>query len=321
MKINRIKKEHNFVILGTEALRNKALSWAAKGLHSFIMQLPDSWDITVEGLAANSKTGRDATNTALKELIAAGYIERVKVKNKLNQFLGYEYNIFEEPQNGKAVNGKAVNGIPVNGKTATIKNEDINDYPIKELKNKSKNEFLQQTPSLNPSLEKQEAPQKEKNCAKKESLTEAQQAELDAVKQENKKPAAAEVMNTPTPEDVNAGVFSELRIFAAARQQQAASKRMTAKAWEMMQKEVQKASILYPAEVLKAHIEQARAKQYTSPFFTGYQEALNKLVKNQNSNNHATTNNPTNINGGNNPTTGEKLAAAFNSVRSRKRFG
>ena len=129
MKINRIKKDNNFVIIATNVLRDKRLSWASKGLHSFIMQLPDDWDLTVEGLKEHSKTGRDGTATAIKELIKYGYVERIRVKNKFNQFAGYEYNIFEESKNGKAVNG-----FPVNGKTATIKYDNN-----KELINKSNN--------------------------------------------------------------------------------------------------------------------------------------------------------------------------------------
>jgi len=40
-KIIRSKKTADFVILGTHCLRNKHVSWQAKGLHSYVMQLPD----------------------------------------------------------------------------------------------------------------------------------------------------------------------------------------------------------------------------------------------------------------------------------------
>lgn len=179
MKINRIKKDKDFVVMHTHALRNKDLSLAAKGLHALIMQLPEDWELNVEGLVSLSKNGRDANASALKELELAGYVVKFKKREK-GRFVGYEYNIYEVPQhstnngstvNGKTVNGSTVNGSTVNGKTATIKYEDINSSKedIKELNA----EFENSTTPSDLEAEKvepknQPKQEKEKSAAKKE---------------------------------------------------------------------------------------------------------------------------------------------------------
>lgn len=174
MKINRIKKDKDFVVMHTHALRNKDLSLAAKGLHALIMQLPEDWELNVEGLVSLSKNGRDANASALKELELAGYVVKFKKREK-GRFVGYEYNIYEVPQhstnNGLTVNGKTVNGSTVNGKTATIKYEDINSSKedIKVLNAEFENSA---TPSdLEPKKVEPKTPnnkEKEKSAAKKE---------------------------------------------------------------------------------------------------------------------------------------------------------
>lgn len=158
MKINRIKKDKDFVVISTNVLKNPKLSWGAKGLHSFIMQLPDNWELNVEGLKGFSSVGRDGTASLIKELIAHGYIQRKKVKSEKNQFLGYEYDIYETAQpvtveavNGKAVNGKPVNGNAENGKPVTIKYEDNTGVlSNKELKNEELGGDFEKSPEPTP---------------------------------------------------------------------------------------------------------------------------------------------------------------------------
>ena len=52
MNIKRIHKSKNYSIISNEILRRKDLSLKAKGLMSLILSLPDSWDLTVNGLVA-----------------------------------------------------------------------------------------------------------------------------------------------------------------------------------------------------------------------------------------------------------------------------
>jgi hypothetical protein len=132
-KIHRQKKSSEFVTLDTHCLRNKSLKWDAKGLHSYLMQLPDDWQINIADLEKRGADGRDATTSPMKALIQCGYVVREQTFDSKGRFEGFDYHIFERPEhglslltngyseNGKTENGKTENGLSVNGKTATSK--------------------------------------------------------------------------------------------------------------------------------------------------------------------------------------------------------
>lgn len=126
-QIHRRKKETGFVVLDVHCLQNTKLKWDAKGLHSYLMQLPDNWKINITDLETRSASGREATASPMRALIEAGYVTRSRVIAADGKFEGYDYEVFETPQkdtvNGFPVNGLSVNGLPVNGKPVTIKNE------------------------------------------------------------------------------------------------------------------------------------------------------------------------------------------------------
>jgi len=123
-KIHRRKKSSDFVVLDTHCMQSKTLKWAAKGLHTYLMQLPEDWQINISDLENRSEDGRDATITAMNALIKAGYVVRDRIHNEKGHFEGYDYHVYERPEyaiSGLTVNGKSVNGLSVNGKTATSK--------------------------------------------------------------------------------------------------------------------------------------------------------------------------------------------------------
>ena len=79
-------------------LRNKALSLKAKGLLSLMLSLPEDWDYTTRGLASICKEGVDSVCATVRELEAAGYIIRRRIRDKNGQMRGMEYTVLEEPQ-------------------------------------------------------------------------------------------------------------------------------------------------------------------------------------------------------------------------------
>ena len=126
-QIHRFKKERDFVQLDTHALRNPELSFKAKGLHSYLLQLPENWQVNIADLSKRSTDGRDSVSTGIAELIEAGYIIRERAFDENGLFAGYDYNVFEQPEHAetwKSVNGKSVNGKSVNGKSVTNNNEE-----------------------------------------------------------------------------------------------------------------------------------------------------------------------------------------------------
>jgi hypothetical protein len=129
--IKRAKRDTPFVIIDKTALQDNRLSWKAKGLLAYLLSLPDDWKVYVKELSKHATDGRDATNTAIKELIKVGYITRERVRGEDGQFTGWDYTVTE---NGFSVNGKPENGKSENGKSVTTNNDYTNnDYTNNNL--------------------------------------------------------------------------------------------------------------------------------------------------------------------------------------------
>lgn len=139
--IFRKKKEGNYVMLEKHCLQDESLSWAAKGLHCYLMSLPDDWRVNVTDLKNRSKDGRDATTTAMQALMTAGYVVRRREHDAAGHFCGYNYFVFETKDqatawaevntvSGFSVNGLSVNGFTENGKSVTTNNTVNQEYNI-----------------------------------------------------------------------------------------------------------------------------------------------------------------------------------------------
>jgi hypothetical protein len=100
MSVLRIhKKQQNYVILDKTCLNDNSLSWGAKGLHAYLMSLPDDWKVRVSDLQKRSKNGRDAVRKLLVELEGNGYIKKSPFRNEGNgRFGGMEYLVLEIPE-------------------------------------------------------------------------------------------------------------------------------------------------------------------------------------------------------------------------------
>ena len=97
MNIKRIQKSKNYSIISNEILRRKDLSLKAKGLMSLILSLPDSWDLTVNGLVEIVKESKNTVYSILKELNKFGYVERNRVTNLAGKVIKWELIVYEEP--------------------------------------------------------------------------------------------------------------------------------------------------------------------------------------------------------------------------------
>lgn len=117
MSIMRIQKKDNYVVIDKTLLNNRELSWKAKGLHSYLMSLPDDWRVQETDLVKRSKDGKESTRSAIKELTEAGYIKRVAIREK-GKFKSWEFVVYElptfdtEPANEPEANEPEANDPP-----------------------------------------------------------------------------------------------------------------------------------------------------------------------------------------------------------------
>lgn len=135
--IIRVKKnkENPYVVLNKKLLNDSQLSWKAKGLLSYLLSLPDDWKINVEDLKKRSKDGRDATRSAINELMRTGYIEREEARDGKGKITGYIYTVMEMPKKAKTPEtGNPTSDNPISENPTLLSNEvilsnDSTNYP------------------------------------------------------------------------------------------------------------------------------------------------------------------------------------------------
>ena len=96
MSVFRVIKNKNYTVMSNYHLKDKNLSFKAKGLLSYMLSLPDDWDYSIQGLCKASKDNDFSIRSTLKELQENNYLKITKERNKKGQFEGV-YSIFERP--------------------------------------------------------------------------------------------------------------------------------------------------------------------------------------------------------------------------------
>ena len=102
----RIHKTGDYTVMSNRHFREKGMSLKAKGLLSLMLSLPEDWDYSAEGLATLSKDGRDGVKSGLRELERFGYLVRSKRTDEAGRFTGYDYDIFENPEDAPFGHGE-----------------------------------------------------------------------------------------------------------------------------------------------------------------------------------------------------------------------
>jgi hypothetical protein len=140
MAVFRVQKTKGFTVMSNHHLKNKELSFRAKGLLSVMLSLTVEWDYTLKSLAHISKEGLDAVQATIRELEASGYVERRRMHNAKGQLTNTEYLIHEfpvlsEPTEDEPILENPTLDIPAQGKftqlnTNTSNTKELNTYPI-----------------------------------------------------------------------------------------------------------------------------------------------------------------------------------------------
>ena len=130
MPVFKINHQTGYTVMSNYHLRDKNLSYKAKGLLSFMLTLPKDWDYSVNGLVKLSKEGLKAVRSMLKELEENNYLIREKVRDEYGKF-DYEYNIYEKPYShfGHSDKGNAEKDTQINTNKQNTNYKDKNDKP------------------------------------------------------------------------------------------------------------------------------------------------------------------------------------------------
>ena len=134
MSVFRIEKNTNYTVMSNYHLRDIRLSYKAKGLLSFMLNLPDDWDYSINGLVAVSKESIKAIRNILEELKENDYLVINQVRKPNGQY-EYEYHIFEKPdtQKGDVEKRNMENGTQINTNKQNTNNKDKTDKTFQEI--------------------------------------------------------------------------------------------------------------------------------------------------------------------------------------------
>lgn len=99
----RVNKDKNYTTINNTGLKDKRLSWKAKGILAYILTLPDDWVFYREELSRHAKDGLDSLRAGMKELKEYGYLKRFPVRDDNNKIIKWETIIYEVPQNDPVV--------------------------------------------------------------------------------------------------------------------------------------------------------------------------------------------------------------------------
>ena len=94
----RVEKNGNFTIMSNYHLKDRRLTYKAKGLLSEMLSLPPDWDYTLNGLAVIANDGIDSVRSAIKELEKYGYLVRFQRRDERGRMSVNEYAVYENPE-------------------------------------------------------------------------------------------------------------------------------------------------------------------------------------------------------------------------------
>jgi len=109
MAVFRVHKDKNYTVMSNHHFRNRELTLKAMGLLSLMLNLPDSWDYSLKGLATICGDGLSSVRAGLVELENHGYVKRERMRDAHGRLANTEYSIFESPQKQQTASATTTN--------------------------------------------------------------------------------------------------------------------------------------------------------------------------------------------------------------------
>ncbi len=146
--IFRVERTGNFTVMSNMHLKDRRLSFKAKGLLSVIFSLPPDWKYTLTGFAKIAADGVESVKSTVKELEKYGYVSRRQTRDERGRMSVNEYLVYENPQENPDyvpdedfanafVGGAAVEENSVETAEKSVENsEKTEDFSLKPLTEK-----------------------------------------------------------------------------------------------------------------------------------------------------------------------------------------
>jgi hypothetical protein len=102
-----VRRRHNsdFTVIPNRVMDDKRLSLEAKGLQCWLLARPDDWAFKLALIGPLLGLGRDKMERLFRELIEAGYVDRIQERTD-GRWGPVEYCVFDEPQSfAKQISG------------------------------------------------------------------------------------------------------------------------------------------------------------------------------------------------------------------------
>jgi hypothetical protein len=132
--MNKLTKQiAPFTQVPNELLQDRRLSMKAKGLYAMMFSKPEGWTFYESALVAESADGKDAVNTALRELIAAGWLTRSGHRAEGGRFTAYNYEILVAPHQDEKSAAAKPRRENRDGKPATSNTDPSNTEEVTPL--------------------------------------------------------------------------------------------------------------------------------------------------------------------------------------------
>jgi hypothetical protein len=97
MSVVRRRHNGNFVTIPNRVLDDKRLCLEAKGLLCWLLARPNDWTFKLVLIGRLLGVGRDKTERLFRDLIDAGYVDRIQERTD-GRWGAVEYVVFDEPQ-------------------------------------------------------------------------------------------------------------------------------------------------------------------------------------------------------------------------------
>lgn len=89
------RTERDYTIVTNVWIRDSRLSWKARGILIFLLQLPPDWAVNSEELQTHASDKKESTIAGLRELVHFGYAELVRERDKETGRIKQVWNFFE----------------------------------------------------------------------------------------------------------------------------------------------------------------------------------------------------------------------------------